>query len=135
MNRRRVSRPSLKITRQGDLQRDSRFIVEVWNPFVSAYQRAGSVEEGLERVNELASLICRMWLQGHPKRDVLVDVPDAVGTDGARWAELRINATTIKSYDTRYHGRSEWARVAGMKQAAALTCTRVGYAPSVSTAS
>ncbi len=135
MNRRRLSRPSLKIPRQGDPQRDSRFIVEVWNPFLSAYQGAGSVEDGLARVDELASLICRMWLQGHPKRDVPVDVPDAVGTNGARWAEFRINATTIKSYDTRYHARSEWERAAGMKQAAAITCTRVGYAPSVSTGS
>jgi len=131
MNRHRLSRPSLKITRQVDQRRDSHLVIEVWNPFVGAYQGAGSVEDGLVRVDELASLICRMWLQGHPKRDVLVDVPDGAATEGVRWAEFRINSTTIKSYDTRYYARSEWARAAGMKQAAAITCTRIGYALSV----
>ena len=83
----------------------------------------------MARVAELADLICRMWLQRHPKRDVLVDVPDAAATDGTRWAEFRINATTFESYDTRYDDRPGWARAAGMTQAAATTCTRVGYIP------
>ena len=76
MNRNRLSRPSLKITRQADQDRATHFIVEVWNPFTSAYQLAGSVEDGLARVGKLANLIGSMWLQRHPKRDVLVDVPD-----------------------------------------------------------
>jgi hypothetical protein len=135
MNRRRLTRPSLKITQQVDQRQDSQLIVELWNSFVGAYQGAGSVEDRLVRVDALADLICWMWLHEHPTRDVLVDVPDAAATEGVRWAEFRINATTIKSYDARYHARSEWARAAGMKQAAAITCTRVGYALSVSTGS
>jgi hypothetical protein len=129
MNRQKLTRPSLKITRQTDQGQPTRFIIEVWSPFVSAYQPANSVEDGLARVAELADLICRMWLQRHPKRDVLVDVPDTAATDGMRWAEFRINATTFKSYDTRYDDRPGWARAAGMTQAAATTCTRVGYIP------
>jgi hypothetical protein len=131
MNRNRLSRPSLKITRQADQDRATHFIVEVWNPFTSAYQLAGSVEDGLARVGKLANLIGSMWLQRHPKRDVLVDVPDAVATDGKRWAEFRINATTFRSYDTRYDDRPGWARATGMTHATATTCTRVGYAPPI----
>lgn len=129
MNRHPLSRPSLKITRQADENGATHFIVEVWNPFVSAYQLVGSVEDGLARVGQLANLICRMWLQRHPKRDVLVDVPDAAAADGKRWAEFRINATTFRSYDTRYDDQPAWAKAAGMTQAAATTCTRVGCTP------
>jgi hypothetical protein len=50
MNRRRLSRPSLKITRRADQSQPGCFIVEVWNPFVSAYQTVISVQEGLRRV-------------------------------------------------------------------------------------
>jgi hypothetical protein len=129
MNRVQPGRPSLKITREVDHRWDSHFIVEVWNPFVSAYQAASSVESGLTRVGELADLIGRMWLQRHPKRAVLVDTPDAAATDGTKtWAELRINATTFRSYDTRYDARPAWAWAASISQAAATTCTRVGYA-------
>ena len=135
MNRQQLSRPSLKITRQADQNRAAYFIVEVWNPFVSAYQLVNSVEDGLARVGELANLICRMWVQRHPKREVLVDVPDPRATEGQRWAEFRINASTFKSYDTRYDDRPAWARSAGMTQAAAATCTRVGCALPPSNAS
>jgi hypothetical protein len=122
----------LKITRQIDRRQGSHFIVEVWNPFVSAYQVANTVEDGLRRVSELADLICQMWLQRHPKRSVLVDVPDATATEEMRWAEFRINATTTRSYDTRYDARPTWATAANVTQAAATTCTKVGYTRSVS---
>jgi len=128
MNRQKLSRPSLKITRQGDQNRATVFIVEVWNPFVSTYQPVNSVKDGVARVDELANLICRMWEQRHPKREALVDVPDPPATVGQRWAELRINASTSKSYDTRYDDRPAWARAGGMTRAIAATCTRVGYA-------
>jgi len=107
----------------------------VWNPFASAYQPANSAEDGLARIGQLADLICRMWLQRHPKRDILVDIPDAAAADGEQWAEFRINATTIRSYDTRFDARPGWARAVGMTQAAATTCARVGYALAVSIAS
>ena len=103
-------------------------------PILSEYQPADSVEDGLRRVGELADLICRMWLERHPKQDVLADVPDPATTEGTRWAEFRINATTFKSYDTRNDERPAWARAAGMTQAAATICTRVGYAVPASNA-
>jgi hypothetical protein len=134
MNRRRLSQTSLKITRRSDREPASRFIVEVWNPFASTYQVAVSVEDGLRRVGELSDLIGRMWLQRHPKRDLLVDVPDAAAIDGQRWAEFRVNASTFRSYDTRYDDRPDWTKAAGMVQAAATTCTSVGCALPVSAA-
>jgi hypothetical protein len=135
MNKQRLSRPSLKITRYADQCEDSQFVVEVWNPFADAYQVVNSVEDGLRRVGELANLIGRMWSQRHPKRDVLVDVPDAGAIDGAIWAELRINSTTFRSYDIRSGDRLTWIRAVGMTQAATTICTRVGYALSLSTTS
>ena len=56
-----------------------------------------------------------------------MDVPAAAEIDGLRWAELRISATTFRSYDTRSDDRPVWARATGMKQAAAI-CSKVGYA-------
>ena len=127
MNRRGVCRPSLKITRSGDQALGDRFCVEVWNPFVHGYQPVNSLDEGITRVGDLATLIGRMWLERHPKRDVLMDVPVASEFDGLRWAELRINATTFRSYDTRSNDYSVWTRAAGIKQAAAVICSKVGY--------
>jgi hypothetical protein len=127
MNRRDLCRPSLKITRTGDHAETNRFCVEVWNPFVHQYQPVNSIEEGVTRVSDLANLIGRMWLARHPKRDVLMDVPVADEIDGLRWAELRINATTFRSYDTRSDDRPIWAKAAGMKQAATTICSKLGY--------
>jgi hypothetical protein len=127
MNRLRLCRPSLKITQYADQGRAGQFRVEVWNPFRAEYQPASSLEDGVKRVSELADLISRMWLERHPKRDALRDVPDMVETDGSHWAEFRINATTFRSYDTRYDGRPAWARATGMMRAATTVCTKVGY--------
>lgn len=127
MNRRGLCRPSLKITREGDPAEANRFCVEVWNPFLHEYQPVNSIEEGVSRVGDLATLISRMWLARHPKRDALMDVPVAEKIDGLRWAELRINATAFRSYDTRSDDRLIWARAAGMKQAAATICSKLGY--------
>ena len=127
MKRRGLCRPSLKITRTGDPAEANRFCVEVWNPFVHKYQPVDSIEEGVSRVGDLATLISRMWLARHPKRDALMDVPIAKKIDGLRWAELRINATTFRSYDTRSDDRPIWARAVGMKQAAAAISSKLGY--------
>ena len=129
MNRRRLSRPSLKITRCPDQSHSGGFIVEVWNPFVSAYQAVISVQEGLRRVGELSDLICQMWLRRHPKLDALCDVPNAVALDGERWAEFRISGTTFKSCDTRCDEQPAWIRSPGMGQATSATCIRVGLDP------
>jgi hypothetical protein len=127
MNRRGLCRPSLKITRSGDQTEANRFRIVIWNPFLHEYQPVNSVEEGVVRVADLANLIGRMWVERHPKRDALEDVPNAAEIDGTRWAELRINATTFRSYDTRSDDRPVWAKATGMKQAATTICTRVGY--------
>jgi hypothetical protein len=127
MNRRGLCRPSLKITRSDDEERSSQFRVEVWNPFVHGYQPATSIEAGVIRVSDLANLISRMWSERHPKRDALMDVPVAAEMEGRRWAELRINATTFRSYDTRSSDRLTWTKATGIKQAAATICVRVGY--------
>ncbi len=82
MHRRGLCRPSLKITRSGDQTKADRFCVEVWNPFLHKYQPVGSLEEGIARVDDLANLIGRMWLERHPKRDDLMDVPPATTIDG-----------------------------------------------------
>ena len=129
MNRRSLCRPSLKITRSGDQTEANRFCVEVWNPFLHEYQGINSVEEGVARVDGLANLIGRMWVERHPKRDNLKDVPSAAEMDGKHWAEFRINATAFRSYDTRSDDRPAWTRATGIKQAAATICTKVGYVP------
>jgi hypothetical protein len=127
MNRRGLCRPSLKITRSSGQTEANRFCVEIWNPFLHQYEPIDSVEEGVARVYDLANLIGRMWEERHPKRDALKDVPNTAEIDGRRWAELRINATTFRSYDTRSDDRPTWARATGMKQAATTICTKVGY--------
>jgi len=127
MNRRGLCRPSLKIAHLGDQTKPSEFHVEVWNPFVHEYQPVVSIQEGVIRVSDLEKLICRMWLERHPKRNALMDVPVAAKIDGRRWAELRINATTINSYDTRSNDRLTWTRATGMKQAAATISVKAGY--------
>jgi hypothetical protein len=125
---RRVSRPTLKITRHEDQASPDNFTFEVWSPFTGSYQPAVSIEGGLQRVDELASLICQMWLQGHPKHCTLTDAPDADMIDRTEWAELRVNATRYRSYDTRRFDRPTWVRATGMAQAAETICNRVCYA-------
>lgn len=129
MNRRGLCRPSLKITRSGDQAQATGFCVEVWNPFAHAYQPVNSVEDGVTRVGQLANLIGRMWLERHPKRAALMDVPVLAGSDGRRWAELRINGATFRSYDVRNNDRPGWVRAAGLDQAAATICAEVGCVP------
>ena len=81
MDRHRLGRPSLKITRQRSLSEADAFVVEVWNPFTGSYQLADTVEHAMRRVEELASLIYQMRLQRHPKRNVLADAPDVNRSD------------------------------------------------------
>ena len=128
MIRQALRRPSLRITRHADQTRTSSFTFEVWSPFTADYQPVESMEAGLRRIDQLAGLICQMWLQRHPKQDALTDAPVADGTDTTEWAEFRINATTYRSYDTRRHDRPGWARATGLLHATETTCARVGFA-------
>jgi len=133
MEKQRLTRPSLKVTRYTDQPGAIRFTFEVWNPFAGAYQSVDSVEDGLTRMAELARLIVRMWLRRHPKQTLLTDAPDADPASQDRWAEFRVNATAFRSYDTRYDGQIAWARATGMVQAAATTFAHVGYVRPVPT--
>jgi hypothetical protein len=127
MNRQRLHRPSLKITRHADQARAGGFDFEVWSPFACTYQKVDTIEDGLRRLDELAALICQMWVQRHPKHNTLADAPDVDTRDAGQWAEFRINATTHRSYDTRRFDRPHWMRAAGINQAADTTCSWVGY--------
>jgi len=104
------------------------FIVEVWNLSLGLISESTRSRIEWHASDGLAKLIYRMWEQRHPKREALVDVPDPPATVGQRWEELRINASTSKSYDTRYDDRPAWVRAGGMTRAIEATCTRVGYA-------
>jgi len=132
VNMHRLSRPSLKITRQGSLSEADAFVVEVWNPFTGSYQLAATVEHAMRRVEELADLIYQMRLRRHPKQHVLADAPDVNRTDELQWAEFRINASTYRSYDTRRFDRPSWMRETSLAHAAKITCTKVGCAVPVS---
>jgi hypothetical protein len=128
MIRQTLRRPSLKITRHTNQTRSSSFSFEVWSPFTADYQPVESVEAGLRRVDQLAGVICQMWLQRHPMQNALTDTPNADNSDTAEWAEFRINATTYRTYDTRRHDSRGWARATGLTHATEATCARVGYA-------
>ena len=128
MIRQKLHRPSLKITRLVDNERVRSFTFEVWSPFTGNYQVVESMEAAMRRVDQLAKLICQMWLQRHPKQDALMDAPDAEATGTSEWAEFRINATTYRSYDTRRHDRPGWTRASSLTQATETTCIRVGCA-------
>lgn len=128
MTKRHTGRPSLKITRRVDEQPTGSLAFEVWSPFVGSYQPVASVEAGLRRIDQLARLICQMRARGHKKQDQLADVPDVAPSDGSRWAEFRVSATTFRSYDTRRNDRPRWTRAIGMLQAAEATCASVDCA-------
>ena len=110
----RLCRPSLKITRQRKPGEPDAFVIEIWNPFTGSYQLADTVESAIERVEGLAGLIDQMQLRRHPKWNLLADTPDVTGVDEREWAEFRINAATLRSYDTRRFGRPSWRRETGL---------------------
>jgi hypothetical protein len=126
MDKYRLGRPSLKITRQRSPSEVDAFVAEVWNPFTGSYQLADTVKHAMLRVEELASLIYQMQLQRHPKRGVLTDAPDVDTSAEPQWAEFRINAATHRSYDTRSFDRPSWRRAIDRTQAANVTCAEAG---------
>jgi hypothetical protein len=128
MNMHRLSRPSLKITRQRSPSEADVFVIEVWNPFTGSYQLADTVNHAMRRVEELANLIYQMRLRRHPKQNVLADAPDVDRTDEPQWAEFRINASTYRSYDTRRFDRPSWMRETSLVHAAKITSPKVGCA-------
>ena len=127
LDRHRLGRPSLRITRQRSSAEANAYVVEVWNPFVGSYQLADTVNHAIRRVEELACLICQMRVRRHPKRNALADPPDVNRTDNLQWAEFRVNAATYRSYDTRRFDRPTWRRETGLTDATHITCEKVGY--------
>jgi hypothetical protein len=128
VDRHRLGRPSLKITRHRTPNEVDAFVAEVWNAFTGSYQLADTVKHAMQRVEELASLNYQMRLQRHPKRDVLTDAPDVDGTVEPQWAEFRINAATHRSYDTRSFDRPSWRREIDLTYAANITRAAAGCA-------
>lgn len=119
-------RPSLRLSVRAEAPPGHRVTSEIWNPFVRAYQPVASVEEGVQRVSELADLIGRMWTRQHPKLALLEDVPEPDLIERARWAELRINPTIQRGCDTRQDDHPTWEQAVGLVQATATICERVG---------
>lgn len=127
--RQALSRPALRISRAVDRDGSDKFTSQVWSPFTATYQPVASVAEGLHRLNELAGLIGQMWVLGHPRLAALTDVPSAPSEDRGEWAELRVNATSYRAYDTRWHGRPAWTVASGLLDAVESTCARIGCPP------
>jgi hypothetical protein len=121
-----LTRPSLKITRQAGQAQEGVLVFEVWNPFTGNYQPVDSIKDAMRRIHELATLICQMGLQRHPKQHLLADVPEVQASDDTEWAEFRVNATTSRSYDTRRFDKPDWLRAIDLMHAAETTCTKVG---------
>lgn len=119
-------RPSLRLATRTDAPPGDRLACAVWNPFLRTYQPVASVEDGVQRVGELADLIGRMWTRQHPKLALLEDVPEADLIERARWAELRINPTIQRGCDTRQDDHPAWEQAVGLVQATATICERVG---------
>lgn len=125
----RLRCPSLRVTRSADQSQVSGLIFEVWSPFTGSYQVEASIEASMQRIDQLSRLICRMWLDRHPKLDALVDVPDPESVNPDEWAEFRVTPTAYRSYDTRRHDRHAWKRAPGLIPALETTCATIGCVP------
>jgi hypothetical protein len=135
VDRHRLSRPSLRITRQRITSETDAFVIEVWNPFTGSYQLADTVKLAMRRAEELANLIYQMRLHRHPKQHVLADAPDVDRTDSLQWAEFRINAAIHRSYDTRRFDRPNWSRQTDLAHAAKVTFAKVSCVMPISESS
>src|SRR5271156_1272141 len=85
-----VTRPSLKITRHDDRDPPEGVSFEVWNPITARYEPMASLDDGLNRLTDLAERVRLMWVQHDPARTSLKDAPDPDEDDDGEWAELRV---------------------------------------------
>jgi hypothetical protein len=128
MDKRDLSKPSLRITRNEHHDPSSDFVFDVWNPLTGTYQRADSFDNALRRLEVLCSLLHQMWLHEHRSLAALKDAPDAPAADGTAWSEFRISPKAIRSYETRHADRPAWTKATGGKaQAIQTTCRAVGF--------
>jgi hypothetical protein len=123
-----VSRPTLKITRHDDRQPPGDVGFEVWNPIAARYEPKASLDDGLNRVTELAEQVRVMWVQYDPARSSLKDVPDPAGDD-TEWAELRVGAQANRVYETRTFEQHRWRKAMSRSAAVETIGNEVGYVP------
>jgi hypothetical protein len=119
----------LKITRHDDRQTPGEVSFEVWNPLTGIYEPMVSLDDGLNRVTDLAEQVRVMWIQRDPARTSLKDAPDP-DEDDTEWAELRVSAQAIRVYETRTFDQHGWRKAAGRTGAVETICNEVGYIPS-----
>lgn len=124
-----MSRPSLKIARHDDRELPGDVSFEVWNPITSSYEPMASLDDGLNRVTELAEQVRVMWVQHDPARTSLKDAPDPDEDDDSEWGELRVNAWTNGLYETRNFDQHGWKKAANRSGAVETICNEVGYVP------
>jgi hypothetical protein len=128
MDKRDLSKPSLRITGNEHQASAGEFRFEVWNPLTGTYQSADTFEDALRRLDVLCSLLHQMWLHEHKSLASLKDAPDAPAAGGAGWSEFRISPKAIRSYETRCADHPAWAKATGGKaQAVQTTCRAVGF--------
>lgn len=125
-----VSRPTLKITRHDDREPPGDVSFEVWNPITASYASMASLDDGLNRVTELAEQVRLMWVQHDPARTSLKDAPDPANGDDSEWAELRVSAQANRVYETRNFDQHGWQKATGRTAAVETICNDVGYVPS-----
>ena len=119
-----VSRPWLKMTRHDDRQPPGDVSFEVWNPIAARYEPKASLNDGLNRVNELAEHVRVMWVQRDPARTFLKDAPDPA--DDTEWAELRVNCSANQLYETRTFDQHGWKEAMSRCAAVETICNDMG---------
>jgi hypothetical protein len=124
-----VSRPTLKITRHDDRDPPADVSFEVWNPIIARYEPMASLDDGLNRVTELAERVRLMWVQHDPARSSLKDAPDPAEGDDGEWAEFRVSAHAILVYETRTFDQHRWRKATGRTASVETICNEVGYVP------
>ncbi len=125
-----MSRPSLKITHHDDREPPGDVSFEVWNPITARYEPMASLDDGLNRMTELAERVRLMRVQHDPARASLNDAPDPDEDDDGEWAELRVSAQANRVYETRTFDQKGWKKAIGRTVAIQRTCNEVGYVPS-----
>jgi hypothetical protein len=124
-----VTRPTLRITRHDHPQPSGDVGFEVWNPIATHYEPMASLDEGLNRVTELAERVRLMWVQHDPARTSLKDAPDPDEDDDSEWAELRVSAQAIRVHETRTFDQLGWKKAMSRSAAVETICNEIGYVP------
>jgi hypothetical protein len=125
-----VSRPTLRITRHDDRDPPGDVSFEVWNPITIRYEPMASLDDGLNRVTELAEQVRVMLVQHDPAKASLKEVPDPARDDDSEWAEFRVSTQANRVYEIRTFDQRRWVRATSRTAAVETICNEVGYVPS-----